>query len=110
MRKTLTNITSALLAGALVPLLASPTLAQDAAAEASAHYSVRTTLVGTLLDDPAATAILRQFIPTILANEMFQTMGRSQTLAAIQQYEPTALSDAVLAQIQAEFDKIPAGN
>jgi hypothetical protein len=110
MRKSLFNLTSALLAGCLAPLLANPASAQDVQAPASAHYSVRTTLVGTLLDDPAAVAILQQFIPTILANEMFQTMGRSQTLASIQQYEPAALSDEVLARIQAEFDKIPAGS
>jgi hypothetical protein len=39
---------------------------------------------------------------------MFQTMGRSLTLKAIQQYEPDALSDENLAKIQAEFDKLPA--
>ena len=39
---------------------------------------------------------------------MFQTQGRSLTLKAIQQFEPEALSDANLAKIQAEFDKIPA--
>ena len=39
---------------------------------------------------------------------MFQTLGRDLTLRAIQQYEPEALSDANLARIQAEFDKIPA--
>lgn len=82
-----------------------PAAAQDAPA-AAAHYSVSTTQVGTLLDDPAAKAILERLIPTVYANEMFQTMGRSQTLRGIQQYEPVALSDAVLAAIQAEFDKL----
>jgi para-nitrobenzyl esterase len=73
-----------------------------------ARYSVTETQVGTLLDDPAAAAILRELIPTVFANEMFQTMGRSQTLAAIQQYEPAELTDEKLAQIQAEFDKLAA--
>jgi para-nitrobenzyl esterase len=86
---------------------AAPAFAQQAAPQA-AHYSVETTVVGTLLDDPAANAILKRMIPTVYANEMFQTMGRSLTRKAIQQYEPDALSDENLAKIQAEFDKIPA--
>jgi para-nitrobenzyl esterase len=72
-----------------------------------AHYSVETTLVGKLLDDPAAAAILQKLIPTVWENSMFQTAGRDLTLKAIQQYE-AVLTDAKLAEIQAEFDKIPA--
>ena len=37
---------------------------------------------------------------------MFQSLGRDQTLAAIQQYEPATLTDEMLAAIQAEFDKL----
>jgi hypothetical protein len=72
-----------------------------------AHYSVSETPAGKLIDDPAAAAILQKLIPTIWANEMFQTAGRDLTLKAIQQYEGV-LTDAKLAEIQAEFDKIPA--
>jgi hypothetical protein len=88
--------------------LASPALAQDAPQVKPAHYSVSETLVGKLLDDPAAAAILQRMIPTVYANDMFKTAGRDLTLKAIQQYEPDALSDENLAKIQAEFDKIPA--
>jgi hypothetical protein len=102
------RIAAAVLAAGLCSLAASPLLAQAAPAEAGVHYSVQTTLVGTLLDDPAAHAILERLIPAVVANEMFQTMGRSQTLASIQQYEPAALSDEVLAAIQAEFDQLAA--
>jgi hypothetical protein len=56
----------------------------------------------------AAAEILKRLIPTVYANDMFQSAGRSLTLKAIQQYEPDALSDENLAKIQAEFDKIPA--
>jgi hypothetical protein len=90
--------------------IAAPTLAADAAASPAAHYSVATTLVGKLLDDPAADAVLKRMIPTVYANEMFKTAGRELTLKAIQQYEPEALSDANLAKLQAELDKIPAKN
>jgi len=105
MRKTLMTMALASLAGAALPMLASPALAQAAQ---PAHYSVASTPVGKLIDDPAAAAILQRLIPTVWANEMFQSQGRELTLKAIQQYEPEALSDANLAKIQAEFDKIPA--
>ena len=103
MRKTLMAMALASAITAL-PMLAAPALAQAAQ---PAHYSVTDTLVGKLIDDPAAAAILEKLIPTVWANEMFQSMGRELTLKAIQQYE-TVLSDAKLAEIQAEFDKIPA--
>jgi hypothetical protein len=82
--------------------------AQGTTAAQPAHYSVADTPVGKLLDDPAANAILKKMIPTVYANDMFQTQGRTLTLKAIQQYEPDALSDENLAKIQAELDKIPA--
>ena len=103
MRKTLMALALASAMTAL-PMLAAPALAQAAQ---PAHYSVTDTLVGKLIDDPAAAAILQKLIPTVWANEMFQSMGRELTLKAIQQYEPV-LSDEKLAEIQAEFDKIPA--
>ena len=103
MRKTLRAMALASAIPAL-PMLAAPALAQAAQ---PAHYSVTDTLVGKLIDDPAAAAILEKLVPTVWANEMFQSMGRELTLKAIQQYE-TVLSDAKLAEIQAEFDKIPA--
>lgn len=91
--------------------LAAPAFAQDANAPAAAaaqarNYSVETTPVGTLLDDPEAAAILQRLIPAVYANEMFQSMGRPNTLRFIQQYEPATLTNAKLAEIQAEFDKL----
>ncbi len=104
MRKTLTTIALASLALSTVPGLSVPASAQ---AGQTAHYSVSDTPVGKLIDDPAAAAILQKLIPTVWANEMFQSAGRELTLKAIQQYE-AVLTDAKLAEIQAEFDKIPA--
>ena len=85
-----------------------PAFGADPVAAAAAHYSVETTLVGKMLDDPAANALLKMMIPTVYANEMFRTSGRELTLKAIQQYEPEALSDANLAKLQAELNKLPA--
>ena len=82
--------------------------APAAQAAAAAHYSVADTLAGKLIDDPASAAVLQKLIPTVWAKDIFQSAGRGLTLKAIQQYEPDALSDANLAKIQAELDKIPA--
>ena len=101
-------ILSALFAAMTIAVVPTSVFAQGATAPVAAHYSVETTTVGKLIDDPAAAAILQRLIPTVWANEMFQSQGRELTLKAIQQYEPEALSDANLAKIQAEFDKIPA--
>lgn len=84
--------------------------AQPAPATQPAHYSVSATLVEKLLADPAAAAVLKELVPTVYANDQFQSAGRALTLKEIQQYEPEALSDANLAKIQAAFDKIPAKN
>ena len=107
MRKPLRILVLSALAAVATPAMILPCFAAEAAA-APAHYSVKTTLVGKLLDDAAANAVLKKMIPTVYANEMFKSAGRDLTLRAIQQYEPEALSDANLAKIQAEFDKIPA--
>lgn len=109
MHRTPTRI---VLAAALAGLLAAPAFAQNAPAPAApaakaAHYSIDATLVGKLLDDPAAVAILKELVPTVYANDQFQTAGRELTLKDIQQFEPEALSDANLAKIQAAFDRIP---
>jgi para-nitrobenzyl esterase len=107
MRKAHLGLVLAALAAVALPEVIVPAVAADAAAAPAAHYSVSTTLIGTLLDDPAAAAVLKKLAPTAFANEMFRTQGRDLTLKAIQQYEPE-FTDENLAKIQAEFDKIPA--
>ncbi|GGD49622.1 hypothetical protein GRI62_07280 [Erythrobacter arachoides] len=71
------------------------------------HYSVETTAIGTLLDDPAAAAILERVVPTVYASDMFRTMGRPNTLRTASQYEAD-LTETKMQELQAEFDKIPA--
>jgi hypothetical protein len=106
MRKTLMTMAMASLAMAAPAIVPATALAQAAQPHA-AHYSVETTPAGKLIDDPAAAAILQKLIPTVWSNSMFQSAGRELTLRAIQQYE-AVLTEAKLAEIQAEFDKIPA--
>jgi phage-related minor tail protein len=97
------TVVASLVAGVL-PVGIAAASAQNAAATPASHYSVTSTPVGKLLDDPAA--VLKSLIPTVYANPMFQQDGRALTLKDIQQYESDALSDANLAKIQAEFDKL----
>ncbi len=68
MRKSLRNLVLAALASGALSMIV-PAVAADAAA----HYSVETTLVGKMLDDPAANALLAKLIPTVYANEQFKT-------------------------------------
>lgn len=82
-----------------------PAMAQ--AGQEENKYSVEKTRVDKLLQNPAIVEILKKYIPTVYADANFQTMGLSQTLRFIQQFEPNALSDDVLKQLQAEFDKVP---
>lgn len=105
MRIAARTIIATLLAASVPAIVTLPVVAAQPAA---AHYSAATTKVGKLLDDPAAAKVLEKLIPSVYANEMFKTAGRDLTLKDIQQYEPEALSDANIAKIQAEFDKIPA--
>ena len=94
-----------MLAGAL-PAAVSAQPAQPAQTAQTTGYSVNTTLIGTLLDDPAAAAVLERMIPTVYANDMFRSMGRDQTLKGVQQYEGAVLTDEKLAAIQVELAKL----
>ena len=87
-----------------------PATASTAAATPAAstkHYSTEETEIGTLLDDPAAKAILDKHIPGMTTNEQVD-MARAMTLKGVQQYSPDQITDKVLAAIDADFQKIPA--
>lgn len=108
MRKIMIAVAVSSMVGGVSVMQTTPAFAQGTPAAKPAHYSVSTTLVEKLLADPAAVAILKELIPTVYANDQFQSAGRALTLKDIQQYEPEALSDENLAKIQAAFDRIPA--
>jgi para-nitrobenzyl esterase len=102
------NIVSAVLCAALaalVGLVAVPALA-DAPATA-VKYSVETTSLGDLMDDPAAKAVLEKHLPGLVGNAQIQ-MARGLTLKALQQYAGDMLTDAKLADVQYDLDKLPA--
>lgn len=78
-----------------------------AAARASGRYNSLTTLIGTLLDDPAARAVLRKHIPDMIGNSQF-AMARGITLSELGAFVPQRLTPAVLEAIDAELPAIPA--
>lgn len=108
-------ITAALVAGiaGLTPATAQTATPPTAAAtttpsaQPGAHYSTATTDIGTLLDDPAAKAVLDKHIPGMTSNDQID-MARAMTLKDIQQYSPDQVNDKVLAAIDADFAKMPA--
>ena len=113
------NLTMSLSLAAILTLTTTSVFAQVAAPGASqssasassnaattAKYTTAETLVGTLLDDPAAKAILDKYIPGFTTNEQVD-QARGMTLKEVQQYAPDSITDEVLAKIDAEFAKLP---
>lgn len=73
---------------------------------APAHYNTNDTELGTLLDDPAAKAVLDKDVPGLTSNDQVD-MARAMTLKAMQQYAPDTLTDATLAKVDADLSKLP---
>lgn len=71
------------------------------------HYTTSDTTVGTLLDDPAAKAVVAKYIPDIINNPQVER-ARGITLKQMQTYVPDAVPDAVLARIDADLAALPA--
>lgn len=95
-------------AGLFLAASATPVLAQtQTAAAAASAYNVETTDIGTLLDDPAAKAVVDKHLPGFSANEQI-SMARGMTLKAVQQYSPDTVTDKALAEIQSDLGKLPA--
>jgi para-nitrobenzyl esterase len=100
-----------IVAAALIPtFVVTSAVAQTkptAAAPAAAQYTTADTDVGTLLDDPAARAVLDKHVPSISKSENID-MARSMTLKAMQQFAADVLTDDVLKAIDTDLAKLPA--
>ena len=70
-------------------------------------YSVDDTDIGSLLDDPAARAILDKHIPGMTTNPQVE-MGRSFTLRQIQPYAADQVTDEVLAKTDTDLKALAA--
>jgi hypothetical protein len=101
-------ISLSLMGAALLPAQA---LAQDKPALAPAASAAKATLssqslVGDLMADPDAKAVLTADIPEVVANPQL-TMGYSMKLADIAQFEPS-LTPATLAKIDKDLAAMQA--
>ncbi|MEP6869485.1 MAG: hypothetical protein ABJA20_13305 [Novosphingobium sp.] len=96
-------------ATASAPAATAPTAtAPEATTAASATaYTTTETKLGTLLDDPAAKAIVDKYIPGLSASPQID-MARGMTLKQIQALAPTSVKDEQLAQVQTELAKLSA--
>jgi len=63
-------------------------------------------LVGDILDNPAAKAVLIKHIPDIGKDDQIE-QARGMTLRSLQDYAPEAFTDKVLAAIDADLAKVP---
>lgn len=86
--------------------LAVASLSIPAAVQAAA-FSTADTEIGTLLDNPAARAVVDTYMPEFSKNPQTE-MARPMTLRAIQQYAPDQITDDILNKIDADLAKIPA--
>jgi hypothetical protein len=93
----------ALAADAPAPATATPPA--PAAAAGAVKYTSADTPIGTLLDDPAAKAVLVKHMAPFVANPQIE-MARSLTLKQIQGYAGDAITDDTLAKIDADLAKI----
>lgn len=82
-------------------------IAQTTSTQSSAQaaYSTAETDLGTLLDDPAARAVLEKHVPSLINNSQIE-MARSMTLKGLQQYAADTVTDAALAAIDADLAKL----
>ncbi len=69
--------------------------------------SVETSLIGAMMDNAAAKAILDKHLPGLTTNPQIE-MARSMTLKQIQGFAPDQLTDEALAKVQADLAALPA--
>ena len=95
----------ALLAAMLSPMGA---IAQTTPAPAApaAVYTTADTDIGSLLDDPAAKAILDKYMPGFSTNPQVD-LARSLTLKGVQAYAADKITDEALAKVDADLAKLP---
>lgn len=72
---------------------------------ASPKYSVASTDIGTLIDNPATKAVLDKHLPSFSANPQI-AMARSMTLKQVQGFASDMLTDDTLAKIDADLAMI----
>lgn len=93
-------------AALVVAAVATPAFSADAPTPAAAaKFTTAGSSMGDLLDNPAAKAVLEKHVPQLVANPQM-AMARALTLKQIQGYAGDAVSDDLLAKIDADLAKI----
>jgi len=94
----------------LALLVASPALAQQAAApaqtEAVPKYSIKTSKLGELLNDPQTKAIFEKYFPEVVHHPQINE-GLDLTLPDVVQYLPDVVTPEKLAAMDTELKAIP---
>ena len=100
---------ASLLLGCAIDCPAPAAAAQPPAAARApaAAYSVQSSTIGALIANPRTRAILDKYVPGFSATRVADK-GRHMTLKAVQPFDSTRLTDAVLAKIDAALAKVPA--
>ncbi len=88
-------------------LIASLLVLTSSSVFAEGPYSVSTTKIGVLLEDPKALSVLEKHIPQTLENSQFSTAASNLTLGYISAYDKSGeLSKENLKVIDNELKKI----
>ena len=89
-----------LIASAFVLTAMSPAFAEGGPA-----YSTAETTIGDLLDNPETHAVLEKHVPDLIANPQLE-MARGMTFVQVQPMAAGAITDEMLAEIDADLAKI----
>ena len=94
----------------LALLMASPAWGQEAVApaqaEAASKYSIKSSKLGELLNDPQTKAIFEKYFPEV-ANHPQINEGLDLTLPDVVQYLPDVVTPEKLAAMDADLKAIP---
>ena len=95
---------------ALALLATTPALAQAPAAPAqtvpATKYSIQTSTLGQLADNPQTRAIFEKYFPEVLHHPQFNE-GLNLTMPDVVQYLPDVVTPEKLAAMDAELKAIP---
>jgi cytochrome P450 len=78
----------------------------EKAAPSATRYSTADTKIGSLLDDPAAKAVLDKYFPGVSSDKRI-AMAKSMTLRAVQKFAPDKFTTEALDAVDAELALLP---
>ena len=91
-------------------LAATPTMAQTlvspGAATGTPKYSIQTSKLGELADNPATRPVFEKYFPEVLHHPQFEE-GRDLTMPDTVQYLPDIVTPAKMAAMDAELKALP---